>query len=403
VAQSNVVVVGAGPVGFVCALGLAQAGIRVTVLEAEPAIVDSPRASGYHWAVLPGLARLGILEDAERIGLRCHGLRMMVPSMDEHMDLHLDSLEGITPYPYMVTLGQNKLAEIAKAHLQRLPGTEVIFNTRVTGIEQDDKGVTVQTASPEGPREFRAGWVIGADGGRSTVRETLGLSMDGMTWPERFVATNIRFDFARHGYWDANWRIDPQYGNIVMKLDETNLHRCTFSEDASLPETGIVERIRAYFDAVLPGDKQYELVQYSPYRMHQRTVSSMRVGRVVLAGDAAHITNPTGGMGLTSGLFDSYVLYEALAAVIQGEVGDEVLDRYSEERRRVFMEQASPQASAFKKLVYNCTDPDELARHVAGLRAMSKDKDLQRQVNLETLKLETPSLVPARRARSERA
>src|SRR6266568_5876782 len=93
----------------------------------------------------------------------------------------------------------------------------------------------------------------------------------------------------------------------------------------------IVDRMPAYFDAILPGGKSFELVQYSPYRMHQRAASSFRAGRVLLAGDAAHSTNPAGGLGLTSGLFDTFVLYEALAAVVRGRAGDGVLDRYAEE------------------------------------------------------------------------
>jgi 3-(3-hydroxy-phenyl)propionate hydroxylase len=401
--EKNVVVVGAGPVGFTCALGLAQAGIRVTVLEAEPRIVASPRAAGYHWAVLPGLERLGVLTDAERIGFRCEELGIFVPSTGERLALKLDTLSEITKYPYMVVLGQNKLAEIALEKLQLLPNTDVIWNARVTGIVQDGAGVTLKAATNDGPKEFRAGWVVGADGGHSAVREGVGLTLEGMTWPERFVATNIRYDFEKYGYAVANWRIDPKYGAIIMKLDSTGLYRCTYSEDAGLPEQTIRDRMDAFYDVVLPGEKKYELVQYSPYRMHQRSAERFRVGRVVLAGDAAHVTNPTGGMGLTSGLFDAYVLYEALAAVIDGEVDDEVLDRYSQQRRLAFLEHASPLATETKRLVYNSTDPARLEQDLVMLRRMSASRDLQHQMNLATLRLETPSLVPARRARAAAA
>jgi 3-(3-hydroxy-phenyl)propionate hydroxylase len=401
--ENNVVVVGAGPVGFICALGLAQAGIRVTVLEAEPKIVDSPRAAGYHWAVLPGLERLGVLAEAERIGFRCGELAIYVPSTGERLALKLDTLSDITKYPYMVVLGQDKLAEIAFEKLQRLPNTEVLWNTRVIGIVQDGAGVTIQTTTPDGPKEFRAGWVVGADGGHSAVRQGVGLRLDGMTWPERFVATNIRYDFEKYGYAVANWRIDPKYGAIIMRLDKSGLYRCTYSEDAGLPEATIRERMNAFYEVTLPGDKKFELVQYSPYRMHQRAAERFRVGRVLLAGDAAHVTNPTGGMGLTSGLFDAYVLYEALAAVIDGEVADDVLDRYSLERRLAFLEQASPLASETKRLVYGSTDPARLDQDLIMLRKMSASRDLQHQMNLATLRLETPSLVPARRARAAAA
>jgi 3-(3-hydroxy-phenyl)propionate hydroxylase/6-hydroxy-3-succinoylpyridine 3-monooxygenase len=224
-----------------------------------------------------------------------------------------------------------------------------------------------------------------------------------MTWPERFVATNIRFDFERYGYSVANWRIDPWYGAIIMRLDGTGLYRCTYSEDSGLPESKILERMRAFYEAILPGDKAYELVQYSPYRMHQRAAERFRVGRVLLAGDAAHVTNPAGGMGLTSGLFDAYVLYEALAAVIDGEVQADVLDRYSLERRRAFLEHASPTAIETKRLVYHSADPARLEQDLIMLRRMSASREMQRQMHLATLSLETPSLVPARRERMETA
>jgi len=114
---------------------------------------------------------------------------------------------------------------------------------------------------------------------------------------------------------------------------------------------------------------------------------------VLLAGDAAHVTNPTGGLGLTSGLFDSYVLSEALAAVVHGDIGGEVLDRYSEQRRTAFLEYASPTASAFKQLVYHSGDPAALEPALAGLRMAATDPALQRQQMRVSQPLETPSLL----------
>jgi 3-(3-hydroxy-phenyl)propionate hydroxylase len=344
--HQNVVVVGAGPTGLVTELGLARAGVDVTVLESEPAV-----------------------------------------------RLNINALAGEVTHPYQVHLGQEKLADIALAHLERFPHARVLWKTRVTQLSQDGSGVTLQAETADGPIEIRGGWVIGTDGGHSTVRQALGLRMDGMTWPERFVATNIRYDFAHYGYTPANVVIDVPYGAIVARIDHAGLWRCTYCEDASLPEETILERMPAYFDGALPGTKHYELVEYSPYRMHQRCAESMRVGRVLLAGDAAHITNPTGGLGLTSGLYDAYVLYEALAAIIRGDVGEQVLDRYSQERRQAFLEHASPEASNFKRMVYHAKDGAELRAQLGGFRASARDLSLQRLIFLTAKKLETPSLL----------
>jgi 6-hydroxy-3-succinoylpyridine 3-monooxygenase len=395
--RDNVIVVGAGPTGLVTALGLARAGVDVTVVEREPAIVKSPRAVVYHWAVLDGLDRVGILEDAIRAGFTNPELCIIVLKTGEKIRLNINALAGEVTHPYQVHLGQDRLAEIALGHLLRFPHARVRWGTRVRDLEQDTDGVTLRADSAEGDVELRCGWVVGADGGSSTVRQLVGLAMDGMTWPERFVATNIRYDFAKYGYAPANVVIDAPYGAIVAKIDDRGLWRCTYCEDDSLPEQTILERMPAYFNAALPGSKAYELVEYSPYRMHQRCAERMRVGRVVLAGDAAHITNPTGGLGLTSGLYDAYVLYDALAAVIRGEVADEVLDRYSDERRRAFLEHASPEASNFKRMVYHSKTDAELEAQLAGFREAARDQSLQRLIFLTAKKLETPPLVPRAR------
>ncbi|WP_411152473.1 FAD-dependent oxidoreductase [Streptomyces sp. A30] len=390
--RTDVLVVGAGPVGVLNALGLARAGISVRVVEAEPEVAQSPRAMVYHWSVLEGIERLGLLDQAVRAGFTKQDYSYLVLETGERIEMSVSVLEGHVRHPYNLHLGQNRLAEIALEHLKRL-GVPVHFGCRVTGLTQDDYGVTVQAETADGPDEFQADWVIGADGARSSVRQLLGLEFEGMTWPERFVATNIRYDFEAHGYGRSTLQIDGRYGAIIAKIDETGLWRCTYCEDLSLPEEEVVDRMPAYFDTVLPGSKEFELVQYSPYRMHQRAAESFRAGRVLLAGDAAHSTNPTGGLGLTSGLFDTFVLYDALAAVVRGRAAETVLDRYAEERKRVFIELASPTASENKRLIYHSTDPVRLEQDLERLRGMGKDEQQQVEKFLFSKKLETPALV----------
>ncbi|HSV46461.1 MAG TPA: FAD-dependent monooxygenase [Ramlibacter sp.] len=391
--RGSVLVVGAGPVGLLNALGLARQGVQVELLEGEPAIVDSPRAMVYHWSVLDGLKRLGVLDDAEQIGFRKQDYCYLVFKTNERIEWSLAPLAEHTAHPYNLHLGQNKLAEIVLAHLMKLPNFRVNWNTRVTGLAQDADGVTVLAESAGQAREFRAGWLIGADGARSAVRQALDLPFEGMTWPERFVATNIRYDFERHGYARSTLMIDDQYGAIIAKIDETGLWRCTYCESAELPEDEVLQRMPEVFKVLLPGAKGLELVQHSPYRMHQRSAPRYRVGRVLLAGDAAHATNPTGGLGLTSGLFDTFVLCEALAAVIHGEADDEVLDRYSDERRRVFLEIASPQASENKRLIYHSNDAARLDQDLQRLRSMATSRDVLLERLLFTRRLITPSLL----------
>ncbi|HXR91949.1 MAG TPA: FAD-dependent monooxygenase [Steroidobacteraceae bacterium] len=393
--EDEVLIVGAGPVGLLGALGLARSGIKVTLIECEPYIVDSPRAAVYHWSVLEGLERLGLLEQARSIGFPKQDYHYLVFKTRERISFTLEPLSAITRHPYNIHLGQNKLAELALQRLQGMPNFSVHWNTRFTGLSQDGSGVTVSAQTPAGPREFRSGWVIGADGAGSSVRRAVGLHFDGMTWPERFVATNIYYDFEQDGYARSTLMIDPQYGAIIAKLDNEGLWRCTYCEDAALAEEGVLQRMPQYFKTILSRPAEYRLAMHSPYRMHQRAAERFRAGRVMLAGDAAHVTNPTGGLGLTSGLFDIFALYEALAAVIHGEADPAVLDRYSQERRRIFLDYVSPRATENKRLIYHSSDPVRLAEDLRQLRRLETDKDFVLEVVSFTKRLESPSLVGA--------
>ena len=375
----SVLIAGAGPVGLITALGLARAGVEVTVLEAEPRIVESPRAAVYHWTVLEPFERLGILADLEARGLSKQDYAFRVFETGETIPYSIGAIADETPYAYNVHLGQHELAAIALEHLERLPGARVSFSARVTDLAHDRGGVTVAAATPDGPLELHAGWLIGADGGRSTVRRALGLSFEGFTWPERFVATNVRHDFDRHGYALATFQIDHVHGAVIVKLDDTGLWRCTYSEDASLPEETVSERLPGHFAVLLPGDQGYELASHAPYKMHQRAADRFRVGRVLLAGDAAHVTNPTGGLGLTSGLFDAFALCEALAAVLLDGADEAVLDAWAEERRRLFLELASPAASELKRLIFSEADPERRREDLEALRRWTSDRDLLRE------------------------
>ncbi|HZE06189.1 MAG TPA: FAD-dependent monooxygenase, partial [Solirubrobacteraceae bacterium] len=156
-------------------------------------------------------------------------------------------------------------------------------------------------------------------------------------------------------------------------INDEPLWRVTYAEPLSLPGETIRERVGTHFAALLPGGEDgYELERFAGYRLHQRCAPQLRVDRVLLAGDAAHATNPTGGFGLTGGLFDAFALIDALGAVVRDEAPDGVLDAWAEERRRIFLEVASPAASRMKRAVYD-TDAAAAHRVCEDLRAMIAD------------------------------
>jgi 2-polyprenyl-6-methoxyphenol hydroxylase-like FAD-dependent oxidoreductase len=331
------------------------------VLEAEAAINDSPRAAIYFPTTLKILQRLGVLEDTLDIAYRSHrfSYRMLATGQAIHVDT-TNTFPPDAPYPFNAHFGQHILAQIILRHLTRLPNASVRFNANVVGLSQDAAGATLTVATPTGQEELRAKWIVGTDGARSTVRQLVGLPFEGHTWPERFVATNVRYDFEKYGFEPANMVADAVNWAVVARLGRDDLWRVTYAEDANLPEHEIERRIPLHYNAILPDPKApYEVVAFSPYRVHERCAPSFRAGRVLFAGDAAHACNPCGGMGLTGGVIDAGALTDVLSAVLAGRADETVLDFYAQERRRVFLEVSSPIASEYKRRM---SEPDDARR-----------------------------------------
>ncbi len=389
----DVIIVGGGPTGFVTALGLAQSGVEVLLVEAEDAINDAPRAAVYHWSMLDGLERLGIREEAERIGFPKDDYLWWVRETGERIEYDLKVLSRVTRFNYNINMGQDKLAAIARARLEALPNAEIRFGTRLERLEQDESCVTLTLANGE---QLKARYVVGADGAGSTVRQQLGLTFDGFTWPERFVATNVYHDFTQDDYWQSNMVIDAKWGAVIVKIARDGLWRCTYMEDAALPIESYAERIPEAYRHFMHNGGEYRLDAASPYVMHQRCASSFRKGRVLLAGDSAHVTNPTGGFGLTTGLFDAYALWPTLAAVIRDSADEALLDIWAEERRAIFLDKTSPQACVYKDFVFHaCGGGEKLEAAVEGMRAMARDPEVRLERLMFTKGLETTS--PAER------
>lgn len=389
----TVTVVGGGPHGLLHALALAQAGIEVTVLETRPPSTSgSPRAMLFHWSIMPGLARLGILDDALAGGMIHRVWSLNVLATGERMFFDLDVLAGDVEHPFTLHLPQEALGEIILSRLAAHPLVHLEWNTRALRIMQDADGATVVADSPDGERDYRSSWVVGADGATSAVRRAVGLGLPGITWPERFVAANVRYDFASMGYEVSALQLDQADGALVAQIDDAGLWRYTFAENVKLPEESLPDRMAAVFRRVLPDGATPEVEAWAAHRMHQRVADTFRVGRVLLLGDAAHVTNPTSGYGLAGGFFDSVCLVEALSAVIHDGADDAILDRYSEVRRRVFTELASPVSTESKQLLWNSEPEGRLEAELERFRHITKSRDLQRQYLLVARGLQSAPL-----------
>ena len=313
--RRNVIVVGAGPVGTVAALACARRGLSVTLLEAQTRIDDSPRASTTQPPTLEILAELGLIDEYLRVGLVSRTFQFWDrPTLRLVAEFDFDRLKGETAFPFVVQTEQHKLANMAIARLRGMANAEVRMGARVVGLTQDDDQVSVQT----GEKTYSADYVIAADGGRSTVRKPLDIEFEGYTWPERFLVITTKFDFqAALGCCLRNYMADPQEWTNLFKVAGDDLKgrwRAVFNtrEDESDEEALSDAAVRARLSRIHVPERERDYLHLNLYAVHQRVAKSFRKGRVFLCGDAAHVNNPIGGLGLNSGIHEAWHLSDLL-------------------------------------------------------------------------------------------
>lgn len=341
--RERVVVAGAGPVGLMTALGLATQGIPVLLLEQEPALTVDLRAGSYHPPTLEMMAPYGITERMHRIGIRVPRWQLRDRSSGAVAEFDLGALADVTPYPYRFHLEQHKLTPIMLDLLEEQPGAEIRFGSRVVGVEQDAEAVRVEVERA-GERETVEGrWLVGADGGRSTVRRAAGFEFDGFTWPELFFVISTTHDMAQHGYALNTYVADPLEWVALFKMPDDGppgIWRIIFPVDPDVPEevhaapAAMEERLQRFN----PHSGTYPVKYKGFYRVHQRVAKDFRNGRVLIVGDAAHLNNPLGAFGLNSGIHDAANLVEKLGRVWRGEDGPDLLDLFVRQRRTATVE-----------------------------------------------------------------
>jgi len=373
--RRNVLIVGAGPVGSVAALACARFGHAVTLLEALERIDDSPRASTTQPPTLEILAGLGLIDEYIRCGLVARTFEFWDrPRLERIAEFDFDRLRGETDFPFVVQTEQHKLANMALARLRGMANVEVFPGTALTALEQDEEQVSVIA----GERRFAADYVIAADGGRSTVRKCLGIEFEGYTWPERFLVVTTKFDFAAAlGCCYRNYMADPSEWTNLFKVagdDLAGRWRAVFNtrEDESDEEALSDAAVRARLGRIHVPEEEREYLHLNLYSVHQRVAKSFRKGRVFLCGDAAHVNNPIGGLGLNSGIHEAWDLAGLLDKVLRKEADPASLDAYENRRRPLNIEHVQEQTVANKKRLEE-RDPLERARRFDELRAVAAD------------------------------
>jgi 3-(3-hydroxy-phenyl)propionate hydroxylase len=303
-------------------------------------------------------------------------------------------LKNDTSFPYVVQCEQFKTAGLILERLQQFPHVEILFGHAAVELRQDADGISLDARGPAGTATHRGAYLIGADGGRSTVRKQCGIAFDGFTWPERFVVLTTPYDFeAQRGYCYRSYFADPGAWCNCFKVSADGppgLWRTVFPTEPAetdaevLGEAGVQARLNKFFPAPLP----YEIVHRNLYVTHQRVAASFRHGRVLLAGDAAHVNNPIGGMGLNGGIQDGVNLADKLARVLMGGEPERLLDLYDRQRRTVAVEFVQEQSIANKKRL-EAADPQQRRRNLDELKAIAADPARARQFLLRSAMIES--------------
>src|SRR5262252_5143992 len=289
VAEHPVLIAGGGPVGCIAALALARQGIPVHVLEAQARVDDSPRAATTHAATLEMLAELGLVDEVIRRGLIEPKFRIWDRASREIIaEFDFGVLKDDTRFPYVVQCEQHKLANMAIEQLRRLAHARVDFSSRVTSLQQFDDRVDAVVKHVRGTRKISGSYLIGADGGRSTVRKALGIAFEGYTHPERFLVLTTPFSFdAEYSQCSRNYFSDPDEWCALFKVtgdDGNGLWRVVFptpadeTDDQAMSEKATQRRLQRFF----PKAGAYQLVHRNIYRVHQRVAAAFRKGRVFL-------------------------------------------------------------------------------------------------------------------------
>ena len=333
--KTDVIIVGAGPTGLSLACQLTRYGIDFVVVEKNAGVTPYSKALGVHARTLEIYEQLDLAREAVGRGTIAGKIRLLEKG-EIVGEVDLSNIgEGLSPYPYMLVLEQSQNERLLYEYLQN-HGRNVLWQSELKSLSQDETGVTATVHDNSGASQIIAGkYLVGCDGPRSPVRNTLGLSFEGSTFERVFYVADVKIDWkyshdALHGCLTRNavvaffpmagekhWRIVGAFPEEFAKDEGEILYE---EIEARIKEESQIELDITHVD------------WFSTYKVHTRHVEKFSSGRCFLAGDSAHIHTPAGGQGMNTGIQDAYNLAWKLAFVLKGAAAERILDTYNEER-----------------------------------------------------------------------
>ena len=366
----RVLIAGMGPAGLVAGLMLARAGLEVAIFEAETDLPRDLRASTFHPPTLDMLARLGLADLLVDQGLVAPRYQWRDRATGDAATFDIGCLAGLTDYPFRLQCEQWKLTDMARAALEVETNATLEFGWAATDVEQTRGDVTLLLDRDGQNRRETGDFLIGADGASSAVRRALGIAFEGFTYPEQWVVASTPVDFATKlpGLAPVTYTADTEEWFVLLQTRDLWRVLIPVEDDADADVILSDDWIEAKLQGIAPHDTAYPIAHRTIYRVHQRVADRYRVGRAAIAGDAAHINNPLGGMGMNGGIHDAVNLAEKLIAVFRdGADMETLLDHYSDQRRAIAEEYVQTHTHQTKQAIEE-KDPAKRQTHLARLK-----------------------------------
>ena len=344
--QVAVLICGAGPVGLVAGLRLALAGIETLVIDKENQVSQDFRASTFHPPTLDMLDELGLTQDLLSEGLVSPTWQIRQHESHDKALFDLSVLKDDTRYPFRLQCEQRVLTRRADAKAQNTPNLQVRYGCELTHLVQDQSGVTASLSTTNGPEQIHARYLIAADGARSVCRKLTGMTFTGETYPETTIlaTTTFKFEGVLPELSNVNYVWCKEGTFSLLRLP--SIWRCSLYSDPDETVEQALEpaAIERKLQRIVPRSEPYNIVEIRPYRIHRRLIDNYRAGSVVFAGDSAHLTSPSGGMGMNGGIHDAVNLTDKLIAILRQGASEDLLDQYTRQRRPVAEEEILAQS-----------------------------------------------------------